>query len=125
MTSADLLTAARALLDGSASAALGGWSRAVALLSRQALEKGIEELWQANPATCGLSVCTRKTQLTCLPAYLEPRLAREVSYVWATLSNACHYHPYHLAPTAAELSGWIEAVATLLEAIEAKRGRTP
>lgn len=119
MTAAELLTAGRALLDCPASASPGGWPRAVALLARQALEKGIEEFWQANPATSGLSSCTRKTQLTCLPAYLEPGLAREVSYIWAALSNACHYHPYHLAPTAAELSGWIQAVATLLDTIGA------
>jgi hypothetical protein len=52
-----------------------------------------------------------------LPTYLESGLAREVSYAWAALSNACHFHPYDLAPTTAELSGWIDQVAALLERI--------
>ena len=59
-----------------------------------------------------------KTQLLCLPTYLEPRLAREISYVWAALSNACHHHPYDLAPTAAELSGWMSAVARLVNQVD-------
>jgi hypothetical protein len=61
--------------------------------------------------------CTRKTQLICLPAYLEPRLARDASYTWAALSSACHYHQYDLAPTAAELSRWIDSTAALLTVI--------
>jgi len=83
------------------------------------LPRGILE---GEPGDSGLCGCPRKTQLICLPAYLEPRLAREVGYVWAALSSACHYHPYDLAPTAAELSGWIDAVATLLASIT---GKTP
>ena len=122
MTPADLLTAARDLLERPALARVGGWPRAVALLTRQALETALEEFWRTSPATTRLCDCTMKTQLTCMPAYLEPRLAREVGYVWAALSSACHYHPYDLAPTAAELSGWIDAVATLLASIS---GKTP
>jgi len=30
------------------------------------------------------------------------------------LSSACHYHPYELAPTAAELTGWIDDVEALV-----------
>lgn len=120
MTPADLLTAASDLLERPALARVGGWPRAVALLTRQALEKALEEFWQASPATVRLGDCTMKTQLSCLPTYLEPRLAREVGYIWVALSNACHYHPYDLAPTAAELSGWIDAVATLLASISGK-----
>ena len=117
MTPADLLAAARNLLERPKFATVGGWARAVAMLSRQALERALEEFWQASPATVGLCECTKKTQLTCLPTYLDPRLARQVSYTWAALSNACHYHPYDLAPTASELNGWIDDVATLLSRI--------
>lgn len=123
MTPADLLAAARGLLERPAPAEVGGWPRAVALLTRQALEGALEEFWKSGPATAGLSDCTRRTQLTCLPGYLEPRLAREASYVWAALSSACHYHPYDLAPTGAELSGWINAVATLIAALSAERAK--
>jgi hypothetical protein len=117
VTSTDLLAAARDLLERPTLGSVGGWPRAVALLTRQALETAIEELWQSSPATAGLTACTRKTQLTCLPAYLDPSVAREVGYAWAALSNACHYHPYDLAPTAAELSGWIDSVTRLLVTI--------
>ncbi len=120
MTPADLLIAARDLLERPATASVGGWPRAVALLTRQAMETALEEFWKASPSTAGLCDCARKTQLICLPAYLDPRLAREAGYVWAALSSACHHHPYDLAPTAAELSGWIDAVATLLVGISGK-----
>jgi hypothetical protein len=120
MTSADLLAAARDLLGRPAAAGVSGWPRAVSLLTRQALEAAIDEFWAASMATAGLSDCTRTTQLICLPAYLEPAVAREAAYVWAALSSACHYHPYNLAPTAGELSGWIDSVAALLAAIRAE-----
>lgn len=117
MTPASLLVAARDLLEDPAFASISGWPRAVALLTRQTLEMAIEQFWNAHPATVGVAACPQKTQLNCLPAYLQPDLAREVSYVWAALSNACHYHPYELSPTSAELSGWIETTAALLETI--------
>lgn len=120
MTPDDLLAAARDLLERPAFASIGGWPRAVALLTRQALEKALEGFWKASPSTAGLCDCAMKTQLACLPTYLEPGLAREIGYVWATLSSACHYHPYDLAPTAAELIGWIDAVAALLASITVK-----
>jgi hypothetical protein len=122
MTPADLLATARDLLERPALASVGGWPRAVALLTRQALGTALEEFWKASPTTAGLCDCARKTQLICLPAYLDACLAREASYIWAALSSACHYHPYDLSPTAAELSGWIDAVATLLTSIT---GNTP
>ena len=120
MTPAALLAAARAMLDDPTFASLGGWPRAVALLTRQALEQAIGQFWTTRPATLGVAGCSMKTQLTCLPAYLRPDLAREVSYVWAALSNACHYHPYELSPTSGELSGWIDTTAALLEAMASR-----
>lgn len=115
MTPASLLAASRDLLEDPAFASVSGWPRAVALLTRQALETAIEQFWTAHPATAGVAACSRKTQLACLPAYLQLDLAREVSYVWAALSNACHYHPYELSPTSTELRGWIETTAALLQ----------
>jgi hypothetical protein len=103
MTPADLLTTAMDLLERPALATVGGWPPAVALLTWQALETALEEFWRASPSTAGLCDCTRKTHLICLPTYIDPRLAREIDYVWAALSSACHYHPCDLAPTAAEL----------------------
>lgn len=89
----------------------------VALLTRQALEQALNEFWRSRPSTAGLSRCTRRSQLVCLPFYLEVDVALKVSYTWAALSGACHYHAYELAPTAAELTGWLDAVAGLIESI--------
>lgn len=113
MNSAELLAAAREVLADKPAATASGWPRMVALLTRQALEEALSEFWEARPATAGLSRCTRKAQLTCLPFYLDARAARQAAYTWAALSEACHYHAYDLAPTASELAGWITAVAGL------------
>ena len=114
MTPSELLAAARDVLGHRDP--IGGWARAVALLARQGLETGLEEFWATRPTTIQLRDCSRKAQFACLPFYLDPELAHETSYVWAALSNACHYHPFDLAPTAAELAGWIDDVARFLAA---------
>ena len=54
-----------------------------------------------------MSSCTMRSQVLCLTAYLDPGTARRAAYLFAALSRACHYHPYELAPTAAELTGWL------------------
>jgi hypothetical protein len=36
-----------------------------------------------------------RSQLTCF--YIDAAPARQVTYTWAALSNACYYHPYELA----------------------------
>jgi hypothetical protein len=114
MTPAETLDSARDLLTRRAGTGVGSWPRAVALLTRQALEKGVDAFWITNPATAGLAACPMRTQLICLPSYLDPAIAYQVGFVWAALSGACHYHPYELAPTASQLNGWIEIVARLL-----------
>jgi hypothetical protein len=117
MTPAHLLDAARDVLEDHSAAAVGGWPRVVALLTRQALEKALIEFWEARHAMAGLSRCTHRSQLACLPFYLDEHVAQEAAYVWAALSDACHYHSYELAPTAAELTGWISTVARLTKAM--------
>jgi hypothetical protein len=121
MTPAELLAAAREIEERPAAATAGVWPRAAALLARQALEAALRELWEADSATTGLAKCTGRSQLTCLPTYLDARTARQIAYVWAALSEACHYHAYELAPTAAELAGWFQAVEDLLARINADR----
>jgi len=111
MTRVDLLAEAREILDRPAAATAGVWPRVVALLTRQAFEHALNEFWGASPTTAGLCQCTRKSQLACLPFYIDGRTAREMAYTWAVLSEACHYHAYELAPTAAELGRWMDAVA--------------
>lgn len=117
MTPGDLLAAARRLLAEPGAGPAGVWPRACAMLIRQALEAGVDAIWLADPSTEGLMRSSMRSQLTCLPMYLDARMAREVSYVWAVLSEACHYHAYELAPTAVELSDWIATVDRLLASL--------
>jgi hypothetical protein len=123
LTPADLLAAARGVLHEPSAVAAGGWPRMVALLTRQALEEALNEFWQAHPELAGLRRCSRKAQFTCLPFYLDPSVAREAAFVWSALSEACHYHAYELAPTAAELTGWLNAVTALTQSM--KMGEKP
>jgi hypothetical protein len=122
MNAADLLAAARQLLSQPAGTTTGIWPRATALLTRQALENALDEFWEASPATAGLSRCSRRAQFACLPTYLKGDVARGAAYVWGALSRACHYHAYELAPTAAELTGWISNVAGFMAACREAAG---
>lgn len=93
MTPDELVAAARDLIARPDAATDGVWPRTAALLARQALEEWVDEVWARRPETAGLVECTMRTQLTCLPAYIEPGLAARAAYVWAALSRACHHHP--------------------------------
>jgi len=55
-----------------------------------------------------------RSQLLCLTAYLDRGTASRAAYLLAALSRACHYHPYELAPTAAELLGWLDETAQIV-----------
>lgn len=119
MTPAQLLAAARELITRPDSGTTGVWPRTAALLARQALEEAIDAHWAAEAETAPLCQATMRSQLICLPAYLEPAVAHQVAYTWAALSNACHYHPYELTPTSSELTAWISDVAVLISRIDA------
>jgi hypothetical protein len=110
MTPAELAAAARSFIERPDVATAGVWPRTAALLARQALEQALDVIWESRSATARLAECTMRSQLTCLPAYLDTATAQQIAYVWAALSAACHYHAYELAPTAAELSGWLDTV---------------
>jgi hypothetical protein len=60
-----------------------------------------------------------RSQELCLTAYLDLGAARQATYLLAALSHACHYHPYELAPTAAELTGWLDQAAQVVTKIQA------
>jgi hypothetical protein len=114
MTPAELLSAARDLIDRPDAVAAGVWPRTAALLARQAIEQAVTAVWVATPETAQLVACAMRSQLICLPAYIDAATAAQVAYTWAALSGACHYHPYELSPTAAELTSWIDDVGRLL-----------
>ena len=93
---------------------MGGiWPRAVALLGRQALEQGLDDLWAATaPRVRGASL---RAQLLCLgPFVADEELVSRVRHAWHGLSRACHHQVYELSPTEAELSTWLDAVDRLL-----------
>ncbi len=88
------------------------WPRAAAFLARQALEDSVRRAWGGSAA--GMRNCHMTVQLVSLPFYLEDReFGRRVRQCWASLSSACHAHPYELAPTVSELEGWLEVVDEL------------
>ena len=66
-----------------------------------------------------MSRCTMRSQLLCLTAYLDPGTASRAAYLFAALSRACHYHSYELAPTAAELTGWLDQAAQIVTQLQA------
>ena len=119
MTPQELLAAATRLMQRPDAASAGIWPRAAALLARQALEPAMEALWAAKPQAAGLSGCSMRSQILCLTAYLDPDTATRAAYLFAALSHACHYHPYELAPTAAELTGWLDQAAQIVTLMQA------
>lgn len=115
----DLLDTARELLARPDAKAKGIWPRAAAHLCRQALEASLDQFWSQRLPDME-NVHSMRAQLICLPTYFEPdALAREIAYAWSALSAACHHCTYELAPTAAELTQWIDTVASL-QAVVAK-----
>ena len=108
-TPAELLAMARQLLGRASPDTAGLWPRAASLLARQALETLVDEFWQSQRLP--LESCPTLTQLICLREYLDDDdLAGRLHHAWHALSRGCHHHPYELAPTATELSGWMDVV---------------
>jgi hypothetical protein len=114
VTPAELLAVARELIARRDASTAGVWPRTAAFLARQALEDAVDDRWAADSATASMCNATMWSKLACLPAYLDKQVAHQVSFAYAALSGACHYHPYELAPTAAELTGWISDVEVLV-----------
>jgi hypothetical protein len=112
--SATLLAVARDL-QRHRNGLVGIWPRAVAVVTRQALEEIIEVVLATRAA--GVERCSARAQLLCLPTYAPTDAAREASYLWAVLSRACHHHPYELSPTAEELEDWLTAVERLQDSL--------
>ena len=93
------------------------WPRAAAFLTRQALEEALDCLWAVYHP--GMVDTSRRTQMLCLGQVIEDEaLAADVRAAWSSLSRACHHHHYELAPTAAELEGWIQQTEHLLASLE-------
>jgi hypothetical protein len=67
----------------------------------------------------GAERCANRPRLLCLGEYVPDELAERTSFLWATLSRACHHHPYELSPNADEISGWIADAETVVGELEA------
>jgi hypothetical protein len=107
----ELLEAADELLAKPIEALAGRWPRAVAILTRQAIEGLLFDLWRATSP--GVEAASSRAQFLVLRGRIEPAVALEAEFAWAALSRACHHHPYELVPTASELGGWLDAADTL------------
>lgn len=115
LTSREILYRATDLLEQPTSETAGLWPRATAVLTRQALERGLTEALSAKVA--GVQRAPIRAQLLCLRIFLEDTAtADEVNLAWWALTRACHHLSYELAPTAAELRALIDVVDRFLEA---------
>jgi hypothetical protein len=115
MTPTELLAAAERLLDRPDAKHAAIWPRAAALLARQALEQGLDAYWRGKGLK--LAELATKPQLICLQAYFEDAdLAARTNDAWSNLTQACHHHPYELAPSTTEVQAWLTTVAETLQA---------
>jgi len=109
-----VLSLARGMLGRVDPDTAGLWPRASALLACRALEATVHRLWERR--TLDLQGRSMRVQLICLRTYLgDADLAARAGHAWSALSRACHHHPYELAPTAAELRGWLSVVEELIQ----------
>jgi hypothetical protein len=118
VTPEEVLAAARRLVERPDAGTAGVWPRAAALLARQALEQAMAGLWAGQPGADDLSRGSMRSQLLCLTAYVDQDVAARAAYLAAALSRACHYHPYELAPTAGELTRWLNETADLVTRLQ-------
>jgi hypothetical protein len=105
---------AQRLLDGDpddGGSADGVWARSVVWLTRLAIERELDAFWARRSPT-GMSH-TRRSQLLALGVVVEGDTPYRVTELWNTLSRAAHHHHYELAPTAAELRGWLSEARLL------------
>jgi hypothetical protein len=109
LKSDDLLREARSLLDHATRESVSGWPRAVALLTRLALETRLDAYWDASRLSA-VKFLDMRAQLNCARVYLDPVLAGELSYAWYALSRATHHRAYELDPTAEELRSLVALV---------------
>jgi hypothetical protein len=117
------LRAARAVLARPEALAGPGWARSVVLLTRQALEDAVTAFWARRAP--GMEQAAGKSRLVALRYYVDdPALAPQAHHIWCTLSEAAHHHGYDLAPTAAELRGWLDATQTIVDRLDAGSPRS-
>ncbi len=108
-----LLEAGRSLLGSSGGEGWRPW--AVATLTRQALEAGLDAYWAA--VARGAEEANRTVQLLCLPVYAGADLGGLAFATWTALSSVCHVRAYDIAPTPDELARWADNVERVLDGL--------
>jgi hypothetical protein len=89
-----------------------------AIVLRQAYEASVDEYWRrVAPA---LEHTNHRNQLTALRAYAGDETAELAAYLWAVLSDACHYDGYELPPTTHEIDHLAGLVADLAARLRAR-----
>lgn len=116
-----LLQTARALCDA------GEWqttfwsTRAVAFLTRQAMETWLGQYWDATAPTVA-ALRSRRAQFL----LLHDRLAHEDVVLghatWEHLSSACHYKLFELEPSREQALRWIAQAERFGAALERAHG---
>jgi hypothetical protein len=115
----DLLAAAKGLVHSSGPALSAVRVRASALLARQVLEDAVGRYWLNR--TPAMRDCPTSAQLRCVEVYSRDGSAAKCAlHLWATLSRACHHHPYDLAPSAAEVLAVLHTLETVCETLSAE-----
>ena len=113
VTAGELLGEADRLLTTVVPGTRGRWPRACAWLIRLALEQTLDGYW--NRVLPQAAECGMRPQLLLLPVYAGGDIAERAREAWMGLARATHHHAYELAPTAAELRGWHQAVSQLVD----------
>jgi hypothetical protein len=116
MTPRQLLGRARELVEAPSEQTSGWWSRAAAVVARQALERAIADLLERRGAV--VDDAPLRAQLVVLPRAMDERLAQEARGTWTELSAATHIHSYELPPTAGEMRLWMDVVERVVAASE-------
>ncbi|WP_045877997.1 hypothetical protein [Pseudofrankia sp. DC12] len=115
LEAAEYLTSADRLLRERLRGTESLWPRACVWLLRLALEAALRALWhRENASVATVSMRAQLLSLNSLDS-LDPAVPARADHLWTVLSGACHYHPYELSPTVAELRSWHADVAALTQ----------
>ena len=87
--------------------------RCCAELLRTAVERSVAR-------ACGADNTDQPVQalLINLPSHVDADVAHDASQLWHALSRAIRHHGYELTPTVAELRGWHDDTASVVEALQ-------
>ena len=119
MTPTELLATAHRLTDEPDSGTAGLWSRAAAVLLRQALEGAVCEMWTRRAPR--VVQVPWSTQFLCLREFIsDTQLADEATSTWAALSVACHHRGYSVGPSAGDLRTWADTITRVVDAVATK-----